>query len=100
MMGVVMLGIFFAILDLGRIGFAQHTLDGAAYDLAHALTAVANTNSTPGNGYTPTPLNPGGSYAQSLIAAAVSAAAREAGNGVSATTLAPSGGRLAPRPPR
>lgn len=92
LVSVILFGLIFGTIDLGRIGFAQHTLDGAAYDLARSLSAISNTNSTPGNGYTPTPLDPNGTYTQGLIAAAIAQAAHEAGNGVSPAALTPSGG--------
>jgi len=88
---LVLFGMLFAVIDLGRLGFAQHTLDGAAYTLASSVTALSNTNSTPSHGYTPTALDPTGPAAASL-AAAVAGAARAAGSGVSSAALMPAGG--------
>ncbi len=94
LIALVLLGMLFGVVDLGRIGFAQHTLDGATYALATSVTAISNTNSSaPGHGYTPTPLDPGpASPAAAPLAAAVASAARAAGSGVSRVALTPLGG--------
>ena len=91
LIAIVLLGLLFGIIDLGHLGFAQHTLDGATYTLGTSVTAISNTNSTPSHGYTPTALDPAGPAAASL-AAAVASATRAAGSGVSSATLTPVGG--------
>lgn len=95
LIALVLLGMLFGVVDLGRIGFARHTLDGATYALATSVTAISNTNSSaPGHGYAPTPLDPTGpaSPAAAPLAAAVASAARAAGSGVSSAALTPMGG--------
>lgn len=55
---IVLLGLMFAVIDLARLGFTQHELDGGAGDLAHALATISGTNSTGDpNTFAPTPLN-------------------------------------------
>jgi len=59
LVSVVLLGLLFVVIDLGRAGFAQHNLDGGMGDLAHGLATISGTNSSGDpTTYAPTPLDP------------------------------------------
>jgi Flp pilus assembly protein TadG len=56
---IVVVGLLLAVIDLGRAGFVQHSLDRGAADLAQSLAGISGTT-TSGSPYvyTPPPLNP------------------------------------------
>ena len=56
---IVLVGLLLAVIDLGRAGFVQHSLDRGAADLAQSLAGISGTT-TSGSPYvyTPPPLNP------------------------------------------
>jgi Flp pilus assembly protein TadG len=56
---IVLVGLLLAVIDLGRAGFVQHSLDRGAADLAQSLAGISGTT-TSGSPYiyTPPPLDP------------------------------------------
>ncbi len=85
MISVILIGLLLAVIDLGRAGFAQHGLDGAASELAQRLSTLSGANSGGGGSYTPTPLTPQNSQSALNYAASI------AGGGVSAAPLSATG---------
>jgi Flp pilus assembly protein TadG len=64
LVSIMFLGLLFAVIDLARVGFTQHTLDNGVGDLAHELATINGTNSSgrvyvsgDPSTYAPTPLN-------------------------------------------
>ena len=104
---IVLVGLLLAVIDLGRAGYVQHSLDRGAADLAQRLAGISGTT-TSGSPYvyTPPPLNPitstvpptytvyqGISMTVPLaMQAALNHARAVAGGAFSAAPLAPAGG--------
>ncbi len=86
MIAVVLFGLLLAVIDLGRAGFMQHALDGAADDLARSLAAISGVNASGSPAtYQPTPLDPANAATAALIDRAVARAAQLANGAFSAT---------------
>ena len=102
---IVLVGLLLAVIDLGRAGFVQHSLDRGAADLAQSLAGISGTT-TSGSPYvyTPPPLDPTGTGAttftvyqgismtvQGAMQAVLDHARTVAGRAFSAAQLAPAG---------
>lgn len=110
LISLVLLGLLVAIMDLGRAGYVQHSLDRGAADLAQGLATISGTT-TSGSPYvyTPPPLDPTASVTPTYVVyqgisttvplalqAALVHARAISGGAFSATPLAPSGGAFVP----
>jgi Flp pilus assembly protein TadG len=107
---IVLVGLLLAVIDLGRAGYVQHSLDRGAADLAQRLAGISGTT-TSGSPYvyTPPPLDPTSTGATTYtvyegisktvplaMQAALDHARAVAGGAFSAATLVPPAGSFVP----
>ncbi len=110
LVSIVLLGLLFAVIDLARAGYVQHSLDRGAADLAQGLATISGaTTSGSAYVYTPPPLDPTSSIAPPYIVyqgisttvplamqAALVHASSLSGGAFNAAPLTPLGGAFVP----